>query len=783
MNKVISSLAILFALCGSVSALTISSDAPCNIFKAGSPIKLEIKDTQGAASYQISDYFGNKIADGSTNVIKLPGLKPGWYEVECKDSTGQATAYIGVVIDRGSAPLPKDGRICTDVAGAWLVKGESFKSLVQMVRLAGIPWVRERLSWGGTESGRGKIDWNRYQTLADLYKSEGVHICQHWADFPDWTQLGFKDSVYQGDLRDYYRYARAAAGNFSHQIEAWEIWNEPDGGFSYDYYAAMVKVAYLGLKDGNPKANVLLGSMCRGVSNFTNGMYDSGVTDYFDTFNWHIYSKPDIYPGALASHLDQLKKYGASTRPVWVTESGVVVKGTEGPSKKELNHENQRTQCRFMPRSAVMSLVAGNDKNFFFVLPSYMEEDTQWGALRPDLTPYPSFVALSAAANIVGQSKYMGEYKSGNNDVTAQVFSTSRGNVMAAWSDKETEIIVPTDKQTLRVANIFGSESVLHCSNGYAKLKVGPDAVYLLDIGKSIESKLTGKPRPLGKLPKLNPSRVVFVGHSNFPFMKEAGAYKLADQNAFDYIVDVYNLSDKAPAEGTVELTAPSGWVVEDAKRNIRLEAMGRDLLTFRVKPGTPSAASLRLVANGIFNKKKVAPCVSSFAFDPAVVEPSERKPMDWTDAAKWMTEASPNGTIVLGNSQADTLHFDFSFTGKGDRWAYPILRFDKPIDISGYDGLAFDLNVPEDVGATTMRIMFVESSGAHYVAATTPSVGKRRVVFLFRNLERLDFMGMDPNGRFDPDSISSIKLGCNAGLEHISFDASGFELVKFNDL
>ncbi|MCE5322021.1 hypothetical protein LLG46_01760 [bacterium] len=782
MHKTISALMVLCALCGPVSALTITSNAPCNIFKEGSRVRLEIKDAQGAVSYRISDYFGSKIADGSTNVIDIAGLKPGWYEVKCKDSAGETSTSIGVVIDRGNAPLPEDGRVCTDVAGAWLVKGDSFKSLVQMIHLAGIPWVRERLSWGGTERERGNIDWGEYQTLADLYKAEGVHICQHWGDFPKWTQLAIKDNVSRGDLRDYYRYARAASSNFAHQIETWEIWNEPDGSLPYDFYAGMVKTAYLGLKDGNPRASVFLGSIARGVTNFTRGIYDSGVTDYFDTFNWHIYSKPDIYPGALASQLEQLKEFGASTRPVWVTEAGVVVKGTEGPSKLELNSENQHIQCQYMPRGAAMSLAAGNDKYFFFVLPNYTEGNIQWGALHPDMTPYPSFVALSAAANIIGQSSYLGEYKSGNNDVTAQVFSTPKGNVLVAWSDKESEIIVPTEKQTLHMANIFGQQSTISCPMGYARLKVGPDAVYLLDVGKSIESKLTGKPRPMGKLPKLNPSRVVLVGHANFPVMKEAGAYKLADQSVFDYVVDAYNFNDKASATGTVTLAAPEGWIVEDAKRNVGLGVMGRESLTFKVKPGSPGAESSRLIANGNFKNEKVAPTISSFIFDPGMVEPSERKSLDWTDASIWVKEASPVGTIMLTNLDANTLHFDFTFAGKGDKWAYPILRFQQPLNMSGYDGLAFDLNVPEDMGSTTMRIMFVESSGAHYIASTLPTIGKRRVVFLFQNLERLDFMGKDPNGHFDSDSISSIKLGCNAGSEHVAFDVSGFELVKFNN-
>lgn len=777
-------LVLLCLACAPAVAMTITSDAPGNVFVAGSPIELSVRDAQGGVNYEVVDYFGGKPASGeAASTITLPDLKPGWYDVRCKDAAGEASVSIGVVMDRGDAPLARDGRVCVDVAGAWLTKPENFRGLARMIRIAGIPWVRERLSWGGTQTQDGKLRWGRYQGMADAYAAEGVNICQHWSDTPSWTRPDSRAYPLPNDLRDLYRYTRAASSHFSRQIAAWEVWNEPDGGIpSSDVYAAMVKAAYLGLKAGNPKAEVLLGSLCRGVTNFSDDLYESGCTGYFDTFNWHIYSKPAIYPGAFAAHLDALRKYGAAGRPAWITEAGVVVKGTEGPAKRILNLENQRTQCRFVPRSMAMSLAAGTDKHFFFVLLDYTEGDTQWGALRPDLTPYASFPAISASANIIGESAYRGEYKPGNDMITAQVFSTPRGNVLVAWSDTEAEMVVPTDRRSVRVADIFGAQSSIDSANGAVKVKVGPDAVYLLDIGKPIERKLTGRPRPPGELPALQPSPVVLVGYTSLPMLKDSDAYRLSDQGEFDYSVDVYNFDEKSPTEGVVEVVAPRGWTVQNARRRVALEAFGRQALTFRVKPGAPAAGRRKLMATAKLGSGKVSPSISAFSFDPALLTPSRRKPLDWApDAAKWKPDASPSGKLTLSNPQAGDLHYDISFTGIGDRWVYPILELDDSCDMSGFDGIALDLTTPGELPGTVIRIMLVERSGAHYISTTPAPSGKRRVVFLFRNMERLEFMGADDNGRLDLDSISKVKLGCNAGQAELSFDVSGFELVKFD--
>ncbi len=785
--KITTCLLLLCMAASSVCAMTITSGSPGNIFIAGQPIKFDIKDSQGDVSWELVDYFGKKIADGTGIVMESAGLVPGWYKLNCKDASGEAYTTIGVVLDRGNAPLPMDGHVCTDVAGAWLVSQENFENLAKMIRMAGIPWVRERLSWGGTEKERGEIDWNKYQKLADIYAAEGVHICQHWGDTPKWTHPEKSGNFCPDDLRDYYNYARAAASNFSNRIQYWEMWNEPDTNLlrvnASDTFSGMAKTVYWGLKDGNPKAKVLSGSLLKGTSPFAKCIYESGVTEYFDIFNWHIYNKPSAYPEALAAHLDLLKLYGADMRPVWLTEAGIALKSTEGPDKILLNDENQHLQCQFIPRFAAMTIAAGCDKSFFFVLPNYAEGPVRWCTLKPDMTPYPSFAALSAAANIIGVSTYLGAYDSHNTAVTSQVFSTPRGNVLVAWSDKETEIIVPTDREKLRVADIFGSESDIAAANGYVRLKVGPDAVYLLDTGKPIEKWLTGKVRPAGKLPKLNPSRVVLMGRAKIPVSKVENAYKMSDRSAFEYNVEAYNFDHNKGAKGSVEVVVPEGWSVENPKREVSLEPMGRQVLTFKMQPNPKVGDNLyKVIIRSDFGKEKIAPCVALFNYDLLALTPAISKPMDWTNAELWKPDVSTNGTLKITNLEPGTIKIDTKFSGEGDYWAYPVLEFDKPMDMSAYDGIVFDLNVPIESYASKIRIMLKETDGGYYAGTIIPlDHGKSKNLFRFVDLEHYYYWGPDPDQKFDPSSISKVVLGADVGRDYFEFECSNFELVKFD--
>lgn len=605
------------------SAMTVTPRAPAGIFVAGKQLAFDVSGGKGDVTYTLTDYFGVEIARGAgvNGEIKLAGRKPGWYMLTCADQAGTVEVPVGVVMDRRGAPLPADGRVCADVASAWLIKNEAYrKPFARMIKLAGIPWVRERLSWPETEREPGRIDWGRYQTVADTLSAEGIRICQVFHQTPGWAASPEPDEMRPKDLRDLYRYMRTAAAHFRKQIPAWEVWNEMDIDFwtgLADSFAGVQKAAYLGIKAGNPDALVLQSSVShvawshrrdRSAWLQVEYLYQNGIDDYFDVFNWHAYLPPTQYPQVVKDYRVLMDEHRYAPRQAWLTECGMPQQAD--PDVRILTVDAQRAQCRFVPRSVVIGLASGTEKYFWFVMPDYMEGKNQFGLLRPDLLCYPGFVALSAAANILGQADYVGYYKPQGKDQSAQVFKTPSGTVLAAWSDEPAEITIPTEKPSVQIADCFGAKSTLAAKGGAVTVKLGPEAVYVLDAGRAVLSQVEKAfPPREQRLPANNPSKIVLVGRCDLPIDRHGRAcYKLNSVKQFEYTVEVYCFDEDAGASGTVEVTAPTGWQVAEPKRTVKLDAMGREVLTFTV---TPTARGGRISAWGKFGSPPVAPTVS----------------------------------------------------------------------------------------------------------------------------------------------------------------------------
>ena len=56
-----------------------------------------------------------------------------------------------------------------------------------------------------------------------------------------------------------------------------------------------------------------------------------------------------------------------------------------------------------------LAIHEGAQAVFYFMLPHYVEGQTQFGVLRPDLTPRPAFVALAAAGRLLADAKPLGQ--------------------------------------------------------------------------------------------------------------------------------------------------------------------------------------------------------------------------------------------------------------------------------------------------------------------------------------------------------------------------------------
>ncbi len=771
----------VLGLAGQVVGMTVSSPATGNLFPAGKVAEFTVKDAKGDVTYDVTDYFGKQVAEGKGTAIRLTGLPPGWYELRAKDNAGTVKTALGVVMDRGNAPLPMDGRICVDGIGGG-------SGLTGIIKMAGFPWVRDRLWWNVIQYGKGPIDWKHYPAAAEAFSKEGIFACQVWHDAPPWLCEKSPIKFIPDDLRDIYKFSQAISAKLSHGFQAWEVGNECDiawGGHA-DRFAGYVKAAYLGLKDGNPKALVLQGSMCWGPTTFAKIIYESGLGQYSDVFNWHFYGEAEQYAWQMEGFLDTLKRNGAEARPVWISEGGVAQPQTG--ENNMMDAESRRKQAYRTIQNAISALAAGVDKYFFFCMQHHEERNLEFSLLRPDGNPYPSFVAYSTAANILGESTFLGRWEIPN--VTAMAFTTPKGDVLALWSDKQTQIALPTEKKEVQVKNIFGQPEKIPAVDGKITFTVGPETMYVMEVSSSVRSKLTGKPRPKGVLPQNRPSRIVVMGYPDLPVDGWTSLHTLTKPAPFNYTVEIYNFDTKRPATGSVEISLPTGWKADKTSDQVKLEPMGRQVLSYKVTPALPTSVeslTQKLMAKGTFAGPKVDPSISVCKFDPEVLTVVERIPLDLGNAAGWKPDdrSAENETarymaVKTTSAGKDWLRFEAPVrtdqTGPSDTFSYAIYTFDKPMDLSKVDAMA--VTVKEGAKSGGIRLMIVEESGAHYFTCLGCEPQKKRYLFTLQDLPWGCWFTSDPNSHLDLGKVKAIKIG-REGAD-FTFEAGEFELIKF---
>ena len=89
-----------------------------------------------------------------------------------------------------------------------------------------------------------------------------------------------------------------------------------------------------------------------------------------------------------------------------------------------------------MAQSYASSLHAGANRHFHFILGQYGEGNIQFGLLRHDLTPRPSYVALAAVGRLLAGARCLGRYPiDGKPDVRVIAFRANRMERSAiCWS-------------------------------------------------------------------------------------------------------------------------------------------------------------------------------------------------------------------------------------------------------------------------------------------------------------------------------------------------------------
>ena len=538
--------------------------------------------------------------------IRLEQLPVGWYRVEFLDEQRSCLHWTtAAVLKKLGAPVPQDSPVCVDSATAWFAKNRTDDQarLASLAALAGVNWIRDRLTWRELEPKPGqvtKID-TTYDSAAAIQTNYGLKVLQVFHSTPDWAWDTDLDGEHPSgrlarDLRDVYRFCKAMAGRFTGRVLAWEPWNEANvstfGGHTVDEMCNFQKAAYLGFKAGDPAVTVCWNVYTTTPTpRHTQGLLDNEAWSYFDTYNIHTYDWAHDYKRLWAP-----ARQAACGKPIWVTEADRGLKFVGPEPWCELSREDEIRKARYIAQSYASSLYAGSIRHFHFILGHYHEgsNGVQFGLLRKDMTPRPAYVALAAVGQLLAGAKCLGRWAIPDSDDAYIIAFRARPDglerdVLVAWAEKKVDwpqraktkipFSLPESWQVEGVFDYFGRKL------DEMPAELGGEALFIiLPAGQTDKVKLTIVARSEQREENVC-SVVLQVQMPRNASMKveplpwsQSYEYRIDPDEPYHLRMFAYNLTNE-PVKGTIRVTdKPSGWTLDRETWNLSIDSMEREL-------------------------------------------------------------------------------------------------------------------------------------------------------------------------------------------------------------
>jgi hypothetical protein len=747
---------------------------PGHVFVAGEEVVLTPwpSDTE----WQVTDYEDRRVTStrASGGRLVLGRLPVGFYRLR---KPGKDHAVFLAVIDKLCVPTPATSPIALDVAMAWFYPRDRMDAGANLCALAGVNWVRDRLAWSEMEPQPRRFrEFSRYDDSARAQAHAGLRVLQVNHSSPAWANPVTKR--FPLDLRDAYRFYHQMARRWRGQVQAFEPWNEADisvfGGHTGAEMATLQKASYLGLKAGNPEVIACLNVFASDNRAQLDDLHANEAWPYFDTFNLHHYASLANYSRLYADF-----RAVSAGRPLWVTECAMPVKWSGDPKVQEPTDTDLRVQSERIAQVFAGSLHEGSAATFYFLLPHYVEGQTQFGVLRGDLTPRPAYVALAAVGRLLADAVPLGRLRCANPSVQAYLFSAKpdgvNREVLVAWSQSGTATLpLPATSQA-----VFDHLGRARPATASLSLTTAPQFA-LLPTGSGNRCSLGALATAPARLPGTASPVVLQAVWAEKQVHLRWSAAELSGESQ-EIPLYVYNFSE-APVRGELQVVAPSGWqarlsattvaVASQERVELRLVLDGRQAL---LRP----ASAIRLLGNfGPAGKPILSVRVLP---DTARVGPRASLAIPGADEpSRWQASLSGGGPITIRRKE-DGLLIEAEPKGP-DRWVYPYMRL--PGDgrpPPGSPGLSCTLTLHEGEGK--FRAIFEQTNGSSYVADFLRQPGRGESVSALALFQDAVFGAgwspPDPGGQLIPGQIQSIKIGCNVKTRKVRFTITKLSWLK----
>jgi len=218
---------------------------------------------------------------------------------------------------------------------------EKIARAADLMKEAGIEFVRMDFLWVDVEPKPGVFDFAKYDTIVNILHERGIKILGILHYNPSWDNEPWNKAP---NPKLYTRYATKTVKHFKDRVKYWEIWNEPDEPEYWmpqdgmKAYSSLLKMVYPAIKRVDPTSEVLMGGVSNRVELSIKTLYARGCKNYFDIINIHPFANPiakdpikSVY-GLYKSVRKVMIKNNDGDKKIWFTEIGCP--GVKKPSRR-----------------------------------------------------------------------------------------------------------------------------------------------------------------------------------------------------------------------------------------------------------------------------------------------------------------------------------------------------------------------------------------------------------------------------------------------------------------
>ena len=160
------------------------------------------------------------------------------------------------------------------------------------------------------------------------------------------------------------RYVEATVRHFAGRIEYYEIWNEPEGGWTWrpepnpaEYAAFCVRTGRV-IKSADPSARIIISSHYQNSLEYFSAELDGGAHEIADVLSYHGYTYDETESARRARAIRELSRHYGRELEVIQGETGSQSKSGGGGAFGHIR-TNPTMQAKYLLRHTVAELLAG----------------------------------------------------------------------------------------------------------------------------------------------------------------------------------------------------------------------------------------------------------------------------------------------------------------------------------------------------------------------------------------------------------------------------------------